>query len=90
MNFFKKLWIDECGAIISTEAVLAAGMIVWGISIGLENLRDAVNKELTDLGNQIGSLNNSFTITGVSSNHSSVSGSSYTDNNQKVYVIQEK
>lgn len=91
MSFLKRLWNEEDGVMLSTEAVLATGLVVWGVCAGLENLRDAVNKELTDLGNQVGSINNSFTITGVSStNGSYVSGSSFNDSNQKFYTIQER
>lgn len=60
------LLADEAGFIISAELVLVATTVVLGLVVGLTCLRDAIVAELTDVGEAIGSLNQSFCYTGMS------------------------
>jgi Flp pilus assembly pilin Flp len=74
------LWNDECGAILSAELILLVTMLVIGIVAGLKVLQDAINTELADVANAIGSINQSFSWSGASASTCAGSaGSSYAD-----------
>ncbi len=45
----KKLWLDEGGAILSTELILIMVILVIGLTVGMVALRDAVVEKLTEL-----------------------------------------
>jgi hypothetical protein len=60
----RKLFDDECGAIISAELVLVLTILVIGVIVGLSEVAAAVNTELNDVSNAIGSLDQSFFFTG--------------------------
>ncbi|MCC7420437.1 MAG: hypothetical protein IT428_09160 [Planctomycetaceae bacterium] len=61
-----KLWKDEAGAILSAELVLIMTILVIGMIVGLSELQDAVVNELNDVGEAIGSLNQSYFFHGQS------------------------
>lgn len=63
----KNLWNDESGVIISAELVLVLTIAVICLVVGLSEVAVAVNTELNDISNAIGSLDQSF---GYSSFHS--------------------
>src|SRR5438132_9047841 len=69
------LWRDDAGAIIATEYLFVVTILVIGIIVGLAGLRDAINAELTELGNAILALSQGFSISGVSGCCSEVQGS---------------
>jgi len=79
MLMWKKLWNDECGAILSAELVIIATILVIGMITGLTAVRDAVVSELADVGQAISQLNQSYLFGGVSGHGTSTSGSSFTD-----------
>lgn len=84
MSLLQKFWNDEDGFLISLELILAAILLVLGMIVGMQVLRDAAAQELADLGMAIGAINNSFTIAGIAApanggTGSSVSGSIFTD-----------
>lgn len=60
----RKLFNDECGAVISAELVLVLTILVIGVIVGLSEVAVAVNTELNDISNAIGSLDQSFYVTG--------------------------
>ncbi|MBC8117198.1 MAG: hypothetical protein H7062_22615 [Candidatus Saccharimonas sp.] len=60
----KKLWNDEAGLIISAELALVLTIGVLAMVVGLSEVAVAVNTELNDISNAIGSLNQSFAFTG--------------------------
>jgi hypothetical protein len=62
----KNLWNDDCGALIAMEFLFVATILVIGIIVGLVAVRNAINAELTILGDVILSLNPSFTFSGQS------------------------
>ena len=74
-----KLWADDCGALIATEWVFVATILVLGVITGLVAVRNAVLAELIDFANAVISLNQSFSFTGQSNCQSSTAGSSFTD-----------
>ena len=82
----RKLWNDECGAVISAELVLVLTILVIGVIVGLSEVAVAVNTELNDISNAIGSLDQSFAFTGFradggigNKSKSAVAGSRFTD-----------
>ncbi len=57
---------DEAGFIVSAELVLISTLLVIGLIVGLTSVQQAIVSELNDVGNAIGSLNQSYMFTGVS------------------------
>ncbi len=66
-NLLVALSRDEAGFIISAELVLVATLLVIGLIVGLSEVQDAVVNELNDVGEAIGSLNQSYYYHGQSS-----------------------
>ena len=62
----RNFWNDECGFIVSAELVLVATILVIGMIVGLSEIQHAVVQELGDVGEAIGSLNQSYAYTGFS------------------------
>jgi Flp pilus assembly pilin Flp len=75
----KNFWNDEAGAIISAELVLVLTIAVLAMVTGLSSLRDAVVTELADVGAAIGTVNQTYTVGGITSHSSAVAGFGYTD-----------
>jgi Flp pilus assembly pilin Flp len=63
-NLFKKLWVDDDGAVISIEFILVVSILIFGIIPGLVALRNSVNAALTTTGNLLNVLLPSFTYSG--------------------------
>lgn len=59
------LWSDDRGFIITAELVMIATIVVLGLIAGLTCVRDAVTCELTDVADSIGSLNQSYSYSGM-------------------------
>ena len=59
-----QLFANEDGFVISAELVLVLTIAVLGIIVGLSHVALAINEELSDVGQAIGSLNQSFSFTG--------------------------
>ena len=79
MRLFLKLWKDDCGALIATEWVFVATILVLGIITGLVAVRSAVINELDDFANALLALNQSYSFSGQSNCQSSTAGSSFAD-----------
>ena len=60
----RKLFSDESGVVISAELVLVLTIAVLAMVVGLSEVAVAVNTELNDLSNAIGSLNQTYSVTG--------------------------
>ncbi len=81
----KALWNDEAGVILSAELVLIGSILVVGMIVGLVELQCSVVDELNDLGEAIGSINQSYTYSGVAAfkkdgtTKASTSGSTFAD-----------
>ncbi len=65
MNLFRKLRSDDAGFVISAELVLVATIVVIGLIVGLTSLRNQVVQELVDVGQAIGSLSQSYSLSGT-------------------------
>jgi len=57
---------DEAGFVVSAELALVATIVVIGLIVGLSSIQHAVNAELNDVGEAIGSLNQSYSHSGFS------------------------
>lgn len=79
MSLIKKLWSDEAGFVVSSELVLIGTVLVIGVTVGLSTLRDQVVQELADLAISIGSINESYSYSGITGHTSSVAGSIFED-----------
>lgn len=79
------LLTDESGFIVSAELILVATLLVIGLVVGLSEIQHALNAELNDVADAIGSINQSFYYSGFSARKdwctvkSSVAGSSFND-----------
>lgn len=60
-----QLYRDEHGVILSAEIVLVATILVLGLIVGMVELQCGVVDELNDVGEALGSLNQSFVIAGA-------------------------
>lgn len=63
---FKQFLNDESGFIVSAELVLVATILVIGLIVGLSEVQHAVNAELNDVADAIGSLNQGYCFSGFS------------------------
>ena len=63
-----KLFRDESGVIISAELALVLTIAVLAMVVGLSEVAVAVNTELNDISNAIGSLNQTYSYTGFRGN----------------------
>ncbi len=64
---FRTLWKDEAGVILSAELVLVGTILVVGMIVGLVELQCSVVDELNDLGEAIGSVNQTYFTSGLAS-----------------------
>ena len=69
-QMIKKLWNDDRGALISTEFLLVATILVIGLVVGLSYVRNAVTSKLSDLAQAITYLNVSYYFPGLEGNYS--------------------
>jgi hypothetical protein len=74
-----KLWIDDQGALIATEWVFIATILVIGLVVGLKSVQKAIVNELVDVANAIGALSQSYSYGGTSGCCGSTNGSVFTD-----------
>lgn len=86
-RLMSRLWQDDGGALISTEFLFVATILILGIITGLVIVRDAVVKELYELAGAIGALNQSYSFSGLSGCHVSVAGSGATDVNNTASAL---
>ncbi len=65
MRVFRKLCSDDAGFVISAELVLVSTIVVIGLIVGLTSLRNQVVQELVDVGQAIGSMSQTFALSGT-------------------------
>ncbi len=76
---FVKLWQDDAGALIATEFLFVATILIIGIIVGLASVRDAVVSELIELGNAVLALSQGYTVSGQTGCCSATDGSQAID-----------
>ena len=81
-----KLWKDDCGALIATEWVFVATILVLGSITGLVMVRQAVLAELQDMANALMALDQSYRFTSQSNCESSTAGSAFFDTNETIFT----
>ena len=84
-RLLRKLWTDDCGALIATEWVFVATILILGIITGLIAVRQAVISELTEFANAVLQLNQSYSFAGQSNCLSSTAGSAATDSSDAIH-----
>jgi Flp pilus assembly pilin Flp len=70
----QRLWHDDQGALIAAEYLFVATILVIGTVVGLAGLREAINTELTELGNAILAISQGFSVSGSSGDSGSFDG----------------
>lgn len=65
MQMIRRLWVEEDGYILSTELVLMGSLLVIGVVGGMTTMRDALIGEMSDLSASVSSLDQSFSVVGV-------------------------
>ncbi|HEY3963100.1 MAG TPA: branched-chain amino acid aminotransferase [Planctomycetaceae bacterium] len=82
-NICISFYNDEAGFIVSAELVLVSTITVLALVVGLSEVAFGINGELEDVGAAFGSLNQSFCVSGFSTQNcgknNSVSGSCFSD-----------
>jgi hypothetical protein len=63
-GLFRRLWKDDCGALIGTEWMLVATIMVIGVIPGYIVIRQGALRGLTDFANATGSLDQSYSFCG--------------------------
>ena len=77
MTAWQMFWLDERGAVLSTELVLVGTLGVVGATVGLKAVSDSVNGELVDVARAIRSLDQSYAVRGIEGCGASVAGSAF-------------
>jgi hypothetical protein len=74
---------DEAGFLVSAELILVSTILVIGLIVGLVELQASILHELNDVGEAIGSLNQSYsfpgTVTQKGVHTATTSGSAWVD-----------
>jgi len=61
----KRLWNDDAGALIASEFLFVATILVIGIIVGLSSVRVAVVAELAEFANAILALSQGYSLSGI-------------------------
>jgi Flp pilus assembly pilin Flp len=82
-----KLWSDDQGALIATEWVFVATILVIGLIVGLKAVQSAVLNELEEVAGAIGAVSQSYSYGGTSGCCAFTNGSAFTDNGPNTYPV---
>lgn len=74
-----QFWVEEEGFVVSAELVLLLTLLLIGMLVGLQSLRDSTVAEAADVAAAIGTLNQSYSYGGLVGHSSIVFGSFYRD-----------
>lgn len=74
-----RLWRDDRGALISVEYLFVVTIMIIGTIVGMTNVRDAINVELTETANALMALSQGFAISGTSGQSGQTDGSQAID-----------
>ena len=76
---FNKFMADEAGFVVSSELVLIATMLVLGLLVGMNTLRNSITSELDDVADAIGNINQDYSYAGITGHSASVAGTIFDD-----------
>ena len=79
MSVLSRLWSEDAGFVISTEAIIILTMLICAAVVGWQSVREAIVAELADIGDAIASLDQSYSFAGFTGHSASCSGSFYDD-----------
>ncbi len=79
MKRFDQFWKDESGAIIASEIMLIASVLVVGVTVGLKSMRDSVVTELADVSQALSNVDQSFYYGGTAGHGAFTAGGMFID-----------
>jgi len=79
MKMWNRLWQDDAGFVVSAELVLVATILVLGVVVGLNAVRNGVTNELADVAAALDSTNQGYQLGGVQGHAAATAGSSFAD-----------
>jgi hypothetical protein len=74
-----RLWNDDGGALLATEFLICASILVFGTVSGLIAVREALKGEFEDMAGSIRSLDQSYSVPGTNLAGASSAGSRFKD-----------
>jgi Flp pilus assembly pilin Flp len=86
-NLLSRFWDDDCGALISSEWVIVATILVLGMVVGLKAVELAVNDELSEYASAISAISQSYRYCGTSGACAWTHGSRFSDTAETFTVI---
>lgn len=78
-SLLRRLWNDDCGAILTTEYLTLGTVVVLGGVGGLAAMRDSVNSEMSEFGNSVRAIRQQYSAPGFSAGGASTKGSAAVD-----------
>jgi len=77
----RKLWNDECGAVVSAELVMVMTILGLGMIVGLKAVQASINAEMGDVAGAIGATNQGYDLPGTATctGETGLDGSAYDD-----------
>jgi len=87
MKIFDRLWGDDGGALIATEWLFVATLMIIGCVAGLQAIRASVNQQLEEVAGAINSLDPSYMVKGQRNAESETAGSAYIDSHVDVQIF---
>lgn len=78
-TLLSRLHHDEAGFLVSAELVIIATLVVVGLIVGLAEVANGVNEEMEDVGSAVGSMNQSYFVSGSVGHKAWVYGSKFKD-----------
>ncbi|HKI30709.1 MAG TPA: hypothetical protein VKA46_02370 [Gemmataceae bacterium] len=88
-RLLRKLWSDDCGALLASEFLFLFSMLVVGTVTGMTAMRQALVSEMVESGNALLALNQSYSFSGVSvAGVASTAGSSAVDQTNNIPMAQ--
>lgn len=79
MMMWKRLWQDDAGFVVSAELVLVGTILVLGVVVGLNAVRNSVTNELADVAAAIDSTNQSYNYSSLVGHAALTLGSEFAD-----------
>lgn len=80
MKMLQRFWNDDAGFVVSAELILVATILVIGMVVGLNAVRNSMTSELADVALAIDSVNQSYVVRSVRGHAAATSGSEFADN----------
>lgn len=78
-NVLLRLWNDDGGFVVSAELVLVSTIAVLACVVGLAEISNGINQELEDVASAFGSVNQTYSFSGLCGHKGHISGSRFKD-----------